>query len=494
MTDTTRDYLPAGPTVLDFHRSGGAFVRGIMGPIGSGKSTACVMEILRRAQQQAPGPDGVRRSRWAIIRNSYPELRTTTIKTWLEWVPPEFGRLTYDSPIRHHIVTAEMDMEVLFLALDRDEDARKLLSLELTGAWINEAREIPKGIVDTLTGRVGRFPSKIQGGATWSGIIMDTNPPDSESWWYKLAEEETPQGWAFFKQPSGLSPEAENVANLPTGYYERLIGGKDDDWIRVYVHGQYGFLIEGKPVFPMWRDSVHVAPARLEPVDNLALMIGVDFGLTPAAVIGQKLADGRWLILDELIADNAGIIRFGELLAGYVRQHYPDHDVAAGWGDPAGNQRAQTDERTALGILKEVTGWRWRSAPANDLTMRLEAVKAALNRMVDGRPGFQLSPKCATLRKGFSGGYHYKAVRTARGNQYHETPAKNAFSHPHDALQYLLLGGGEADVVMNRMRCRDPNQRPRIARDVDYSLFGDRDERFGSRMARGVDYSLFSGR
>lgn len=41
------------------------------------------------------------------------------------------------------------------------------------------------------------------------------------------------------------------------------------------------------------------------------------------------------------------------------------------------------------------------------------------------------------LRKGFSGSYHYKAVRTAWGNQkYHEAPAKEAHSHPYDALQF----------------------------------------------------------
>src|SRR5262249_4866952 len=158
---------------------------------------------------------------------------------------------------------------------------------------------------------------------------------------------------------------------------------------------------------------------------------------------GQKLVDGRWLIFDEVLTDNTGVPRFGEVLAAHVRANYPDHDVGAVWGDPAGNQRSQTDERTALEILREVTSWRCKPAPSNDLTMRLEGVRGALNRMIDGKPGFVLSPRCAALRKGFSGGYHYKAIRSALGQQHHETPNKNQYSHPHDALQYLLLGGGE---------------------------------------------------
>src|SRR5262249_9481930 len=145
----------------------------------------------------------------------------------------------------HRVTTGEIDMEILFLALDREEDQRKLLSLELTGAWVNEAREIPKVIIDTLTGRVGRFPSKMQGGCTWSGIILDTNPPDDQSWWYRLAEEATPIKWQFFRQPAGDGPDAENLENLPPDYYGRLIGGKDDDWIKVYVKGEYGYIVEG---------------------------------------------------------------------------------------------------------------------------------------------------------------------------------------------------------------------------------------------------------
>jgi hypothetical protein len=75
--DFSRDYVNA-PTLYNFHLSD-AFVRGAMGPIGSGKSVACVMEIMRRAGLQRVGPTGKRRSRWAVIRNTYGELRDTTL-------------------------------------------------------------------------------------------------------------------------------------------------------------------------------------------------------------------------------------------------------------------------------------------------------------------------------------------------------------------------------------------------------------------------------
>jgi hypothetical protein len=187
------DYDPPGPQAAAFHQDD-SFVRGLMGPVGSGKSSACCIEILYRALKQEPGPDGVRRSRWAAVRNTYGELKTTTIKTWADWFDG-MQSMKWDTPIVSTIKLpnlgdgTSMELEVLFMALDRPEDADKLRSLELTGAWMNEASELEKRVLDILTQRCGRYPSKKVGGPTWTGVIMDTNPPDDDSWYYKLAEE-----------------------------------------------------------------------------------------------------------------------------------------------------------------------------------------------------------------------------------------------------------------------------------------------------------------
>ena len=145
----------ASPTLSRLHRSD-AFVRGIRGPVGSGKSTGMCWEIMRRAREQKPGPDGIRRTRWAVVRNTYRELTDHTLKTWLDWFPEDiFGAFHHGNMI-HHIKHEDLDAEVMFRALDRPDDVKKVLSLELTGAWVNEAREVPKGIIDVLTDRVGR--------------------------------------------------------------------------------------------------------------------------------------------------------------------------------------------------------------------------------------------------------------------------------------------------------------------------------------------------
>lgn len=231
----------APPTLARFLRSD-AFVRAVVGPVGSGKSSACVIEIARRAAQQTPGPDGVRRSRWAVIRNTYGQLRDTTRKTFEQWVPPGCGQwreqefaFVIDRALKDG---TRLNCEVLFRALDRPEDVKKLLSLEVTGAYINEAREVPKHVLDVLQSRVGRYPSKAQGGASWFGVWMDTNPWHVGHWGYRLFADR-PQGFEVYEQPGGRAADAENAENLPTGYYERLCHGKDAEWVAEYVDGKY---------------------------------------------------------------------------------------------------------------------------------------------------------------------------------------------------------------------------------------------------------------
>ena len=80
-------------------------------------------------------------------------------------------------PYTHFMNIGDVELEVIFLALDRPEDVKKLLSLELTGIWINEAREIPKSIIDACTMRVGRYPSMREGGIVGRVLLqIQTHP------------------------------------------------------------------------------------------------------------------------------------------------------------------------------------------------------------------------------------------------------------------------------------------------------------------------------
>lgn len=420
-----------------------SFVRAIMGPIGSGKSALCVNELMRLALMQEPSSyDGRRRSRWAIIRNTYGELRDTTINTFFDWIPKGIGKWLA-SEAKFNIRSRDLDIEFIFRALDRPDDIKKLLSLELTGAFVNEAREVPLEVIEMLIGRLGRYPRQSEGGPTRYSLIMDTNPPDEDHWWYRLFEEVRPPEWKLHRQPSARSPDAENLANLPEDYYVRLAYGKDQEWIKVYVDGQYGNIQDGKPIFPEYNDQLHTASEVIATTDH-DLIIGIDFGLTPAGVVVQRRADGGYDAIEEIVTQDMGALQFANVLGPKIRANYryPSKEF---WGDPAGDQRSQADSRESAFSVLRAQGIPAQPAPTNDPMLRREAVARLLTTLSPaGVPMLRISPKCRMLRKGLMGGYKYRRIQVSYDERYEEKPYKNLYSHVCEALEYAICGSGEA--------------------------------------------------
>ena len=453
------EYLPS-TTMEHFHASDD-LVRLLIGPIGSGKSVACCMEVMARAHRQEPNQHGVRKSRWVIIRNTYRELIDTTIKTWFDWFPENLGLMKKQDMtwlLKGELADGtQLDLEVMFRALDRPNDVKKLLSLELTGAFMNEAREIPKEILDMLIGRLGRYPSKREGGASWYGAIMDTNPPDSDHWMYHLFEEDLPKNHAIFHQPSGESPEAENIENLPDGYYENMQAGKDQEWINVYVHGRYGFIADGKPVYPEYRDDIHHTDRDLPLAGSGTIYVGIDFGLTPAAAIGQITASGQMQVIDELITLDMGAKNFGKLLHKKLNNEYCGCQLEI-YADPSGDIRAQTDEVTPFMVLSNEGIDAWPTY-TNDWMIRREAVADYLQRLdFKGEPAFILGPKAIMCRKSMAGGYKYKRIQVTGEARYQDKPDKaSKYSHVGDAIQYLMLGAVGGERVIGGYSHTDPD-------------------------------------
>jgi hypothetical protein len=480
------------PTIRDFTLDN-TKIKAIMGPFGSGKSSGAVMELVRRCWEQAPGKDGVRRTRWAVVRNSYPQLIDTTIQTFRYWLDRfgEYKATSHDFFLNKMAAPDGSPIEALFMfrALDQPRHVDNLLSLEVTGAWFNEVREIPKVIWDTMQGRIGRYPPMQEGGCTWDGMIGDTNPPDTDHWFYTLFEEErpmkcakciTPNGGpilyptrrgmgneiipiperrcpvcradatgaipltAIYKQPSGRSPTAENLPNLKPGYYDELMIGKDFGWIAVYVDGKYGYVRDGKPVYGNWSDEFHLSANDLEPHRSYPIIVGLDFASHPAAVICQLHPNGRLSIFDEFYAEEMGPKRFlRTVVYPYMWAKY----TGLQWilsGDPSGvNTQYDSDERNAFMSVREVFGnERQINIPeTNAWGARYDAVDQYLVSpvMQDGKGKLLLNPRCKMLHKGFLGEYRMKRLQVSGREYYQDRPEKNKASHIHDALQYAAM-------------------------------------------------------
>ncbi len=524
--------------------------------MGNGKTVTCMMELERLAWCQAPNSDGVRLSRAVIVRNTTPELRTTTVKTWEDWFDDVICPITKHPIIVGYYQThidpdpndpwtetfpdgTTVKMEVYFLAMDKPGDEKKLLGIEPTFILLNETRELSYKVVIRARERIGRYPAPINNyvdkyddkgkliydapkrrdnhgdivykldsdgeieidehgrlmpvyePVTRYCLLMDTNPPDDEHWWYHLAVNGhlssskdrgndtrlTEETYDFFDGPQPLikqgdgsyeiNPQAENIDNLPDGhqYYLKMLGGNTDEHINVMVLGKYGALFDGKLVYGQYADIMHAPQKGVAAMPGYALCLGWDFGACSACVICQ-LVNGQLRVIKELYSDETNTKVFArDEVRSYLQQHYSDYTIGVSVGDPSGGNVRGEEDKSHIGILNDehlfvdedqgyeepplAMGFLTLPAPGNnDITLRINAVESFTINMREGEPCLVVDRDCTRLRKGFQGGYHYKKVQGSDGT-WKEKPNKNHYSHLHDALQYVALacrGGMVQDV------------------------------------------------
>lgn len=436
------------PTFAKVHQDLNPFLF-IMGPVSSGKSSGCIFHAVLNAMKQKPDAQGVRHYRHLVVRATYPSLKATTIKTWLSWFKDKI-KFTFDTPIVARLKFpmddgTKLDMEIIFMAVDNDISAEKLRSLEVTSAHLNEASELTYGIFELVSTRTNRYPAEKDGGCYNPFIICDYNAVSTDHWLYKLAEEKKPEGFSFYRQPSAvikvndkyiINPEAENLGGNNDGYYERILMAGDEDFIQVNLMNNYGEVRKGRPVYKDYDDREHYVDGVLVPVRGTPVIIGVDQGLTPAAVFTQLQHDGTVIIFDEITTTDCSLHEFAhDHIWPLISTKYPwivnNFTVVC---DPATNTRSMNDAKSGTDVLREA-GLPIKIARTNVFTERREAVISYLRR----KDKFKISRDCPTLRKGFINEYKYDESRTVNGVLYKEKPSKNGYSHIHDALQYAMM-------------------------------------------------------
>jgi len=154
----------------------------------------------------------------------------------------------------------------------------------------------------------------------------------------------------------------------------------------------------------------------------------------------------RWIWIDELVTEDMGATKFAELLGWKLRSEYQGFEMQIR-GDPAGMQRSQVDERTPFAVM-QAHGINAIPCETNDWLIRRDAVANPMKRLIDGKPGFLISPKCKIARKGLAGGYCLRRLQVAGMDRYVDKPDKSRYSHVVEAGQYAMVGAGEGHVVV----------------------------------------------
>ncbi|EFA1526611.1 hypothetical protein ACLAFG_003854 [Escherichia coli] len=481
----------AYPTASKFHAAWKEKkIRAMCGPFGSGKSVTCVNDLLYIAIRQKPAPDGVRYTRFGVIRATYPNLRTTTKKTLEQWLIHEAGGIKETAPMEGHYRFrlqhdgTLVDMELILLAVSDDESIKKLRSTDFTAIWINEATEVPASVFTTATERIGRYPSGERGACSWRGVIMDYNMPPRGHWLLNLFASER-DDYALFMQPPAafkhesddgmisyeVNPEAENLVPLGGNdgfeggirYYQSQIDSKmlvgDYDGIDQLLCLKVVDDRSGKPVWPRFSRAIHVAKHVILPQPGLETMISIDTsGIHPAALFWQFIGV-KWVILDELYGEETGFEDFvyGGLLP-LVQSRYKESSGILAICDPANARNALT-ATTPVATLNEAH-IRAQVAGTNNTKSRIEAVNRLLNKDVGG---LLISPNCERVIASCAGGYKFgkMQIRGTVDVAYTANPVKNEHSHPADALQYGALyalrydeSSGDVSAVKRAFRDR----------------------------------------
>lgn len=470
---STLSYKPY-PTMLRFHNDYDKYpFRYIAGPPGSGKSVGNFVELLSIALRQEPTPDGIRPTKFGIIRSTYGELTTTTLETMKAWLPDECTHVVHSKPIK---VTTELPLpdktvaKIHFelIAIADDSDLGKLDSAEYTAIWLNEMTGLPAKLVGKAGERVGRYPPPAMWGdydengdpinhCTWSGVIGDYNYPPKDHWLVPfLHEGMMPEYTMLYEQPPALiehvdengvitytiNEKAENLSNLDNGnkYLRDLANYQalgELDLINTRLLCRYGRAGgSGKAVITNFDQAFHVASQQLEPARLTDTFISIDTsGIHPCALFWQYVK-GSWRVTDGVYGDEMGFEEFiDEVLLPLTTIRYGGCRILCVC-DPANARDARTST-TPTDLLIE-KGLDAIVAPTNKFSERRQAVELVLSRR--GAGNIKINPTLTLLIDALAGGYQYRRLKaTGVEEVFSAQPLKNKYSHWADAFQYGAL-------------------------------------------------------
>jgi hypothetical protein len=419
------------------------FLEAYMGPAGCAKTSTGCAKILLRALT-IPG------SKWFVARRDYNDLKDTTMRTMATLLSrlPE-GTLVdrvqaapakwYIRPIATTAEGANAPLsEITFMGLSDDVG-----SYEFTGGFIDETDEVEVGYFEQMIARLRYWPEGMEQVPTDQrhSIWMAFNPPSVAHWLYEKCTgmdeageyKSTPTIKLYRPQPD------ENEANLPEGYYERMVQGMTQDLAKRLREGEWGNTFPGQPVIRQFRRALHVK--RGLKYAGGTLFRFWDFGYrVPVCLFAQVSRMGQVQILKELRGQNVTAEKFAEQVLQLTKQWFPTAQEFEDYGDPAVKQQKDTGQALAIlhnaGILMHTQ--------RTPLDISLNACRKRFESQIEGEQAILIDASCRVLCDALAGGYHLKDDGV--------TPHKdNVYDHSVDAMRYgiwMLFGATRSSTDM----------------------------------------------
>lgn len=475
----------------------------IMGPEGSGKTTTAVLTAMLQSLRMPVCADGVIRARGVVTRDNYRSLQRTTLPSWFNQFPRDLPGARFeggqDRPSRYSLrfATAQgvvVEMEVDFFGIGDAAIEELLKGYEPSWGYADEADLQPSRVLTYLYGRTGRYPpaymlpkeaqARIEAGQDPRPrrVFGTLNPPDEDHWVHQECIEKQSSFFRLYRQPSGLSPLAENRKGVARSKYEQDAQHRPAHEVRRFVYGEFGYSRDGETVFPEFDPDRHIAKTPIEFDPDFPLMLGIDQGGRPAMVLFQQRARGQVVVLDEIVTDPdhvTGLNAFATMVGDLLQSEYRGARITVAGADPAGFMGADSlnGELAWAQMLTRALGVQIIPCWTNEIDMRLEGVRLLLQANIDAQtPSILVSPRCKRLIRGFVSKYVLKKTLTPRGEKLR--PFKNEFADIQDALQYgLLTWRGRAGMLTAAAKAGRPgdtmpNAGPTQALHGGFKVFG----------------------
>lgn len=415
------DSLPKMPKQKEFiscPQQNAAYVGGV----GSGKSVALMVSHILNA---AADPNGFS----LVGRLNMPALESSTMKTFLELCPEEYGewqetKKTFQWANGHVTIFKHLD-------ITDPKIAGHIKSMNLSAAYVDEATEVSEEIYFLLLSRLRRktAPRHI--------IRLASNPAGHDWIWRHFFDPERKKTW----QDNNLGITASSFDNpfLPEEYVENLVNTYPPDWADRFIYGHFSDFSD--LVYKEFNEESHVWDAargypifggNSTPPESWPVIVGIDIGsdIDPwACVLIAVCPDGRLFQYEEVYG-NSLLIR---QIADELKLKLGIRPVDGMAYDYANRQAALELAEYGIGggpAIKEVRPGLFKTAQYIHVDPRLEH---PFNGKIKGSPRLFISSSCVNTRRELSG---YKWAKDRSGTATGEPSHEN--SHSPDAIRYAL--------------------------------------------------------
>ncbi len=136
--------------------------RCLVGPIGSGKTTAALWEIGFNLPRRIYMMYGIEETHWFVVRKTFDALMDSDFTEAMDWFchgdwKPSRKLMTFKWPSSKNC-PSPLIVHFKFLSCNTAEEEGKFRSQNMTGAWIDEAHQLMLLAKQVIKGRLGRYP------------------------------------------------------------------------------------------------------------------------------------------------------------------------------------------------------------------------------------------------------------------------------------------------------------------------------------------------